>query len=515
MIIGRLTGWNTQAMMFFSLTMVTATYLLYLNYINRKSGEGTTEVSQWKKIFFQMSIGVCCFSAVQWNNLLWGFQVGFFLVAVSAAFGFYYFEKWFNTGKNLYIIPVILFGVISSYTSMHGLLVWSAYIGVYFLMLIVKENLNMKHCILILLVGSAVALLYMRGYVKAAYHPSIHGQGVFHIFQYFLTILGGAALTKGRNWIYISIVIGFICFAVSIAITIYLVVKRRISILETLNLNVFHETEYSFASARVEKLDALTKVETPNPIGFDKSSISVDNYFVCLTDTWAADFISGKSYQDVYVRINNEIYHTANGLERPDVEQVYNNPNFRNAGFIFSKSIDTLQVGANDFSVVVVLHDGTSYIESPKVTLYKFEEGFVSFSDDLSNMESGSQSIDISNIIQSMQVQSSFSLEKGLTVIAETGNDPQIVFGMDDNYMLARFVHLKFASIPKQAKLQLFYSNSEEAFSENNSIFFDVNPDQLDYTIKLNYMKDVGKLRLDFPSMDQQTYIITGMEVSY
>ena len=142
--------------------------------------------------------------------------------------------------------------------------------------------------------------------------------------------------------------------------TIQLLVERNYNVFEMGKFPAYGE----ISTFEKDRMAQMQRIQYDQPIGFDENSITCDSEFLSLGQSWIADFISGKEYKDVYVRVNGNLYYTVNKIDRPDVAQIFNNSNFEYSGFQFLYPLDKLLPDKNYLSIVMLLDDGVSYYES-------------------------------------------------------------------------------------------------------------------------------------------------------
>ena len=122
-----LTSWNQIAQMYLSWiligTSITALYLLLKRF-------------QMNFEWLIIPISFIMYSPIQVENLLWGFQVQWFLMISCLLWSLYFL----NRGTFLSIVPAIIFAIISSFSLILGLIIWP--IGL--LSLFLRKNNKLK-----------------------------------------------------------------------------------------------------------------------------------------------------------------------------------------------------------------------------------------------------------------------------------------------------------------------------------------------------------------------------------
>ncbi len=224
---GVLTHWNVKVNMFISQFLLAFVYVLCIKTIdhscciplekNRKS---------MPEILCKFLVGMCIFSAVQYENFLWGFQVGFVLVAVSAVSGFYFAQKTLQDKSIASLILCLLFGVISTFSSAQGLMVWAVYAGMMILMFLAREKPNLKFFGIVFLVGCLSIFAYMKGFVFVVGHSALAGKSICAVLRYFLAMIG---TVSGLENFTVCVWIGATECLLAIGLTCYLLKTGQVS----------------------------------------------------------------------------------------------------------------------------------------------------------------------------------------------------------------------------------------------------------------------------------------------
>ncbi|MDR0296165.1 MAG: hypothetical protein LBH91_08345 [Prevotellaceae bacterium] len=213
-----LTNYNTVALMLFSFLMISLSTFLIVNYIGRRYA-----VPFNKCCLFAAVISFLTYSLAQYENLLWGFQIGFNMVLLLSVLSFYFlylsFEakeakrRWFFLGLAL------VFAVIDSFSHSQGLITW---ITAAILMLLIFRRKVLKSPYFLAWCGMAILTwgIYFYQYAKPEHHPSLTyllDEPVVFI-QYFLSILGNSIAGSLQSMV---VVFGlFILFFFFVAVTI-------------------------------------------------------------------------------------------------------------------------------------------------------------------------------------------------------------------------------------------------------------------------------------------------------
>lgn len=155
-LLARVTDWNVLAEMWLSLGVVTLTFAGWW-LIYRK----TVGTSSWGFV----PIAWLVFSLGQWENILFGMQLGFYLQVFGTVFALYFLSlrSWQSA------IAAILCGLVSSLSLNAGLLVWPA--GVF--LLLASRARSRPRLAAWIVVGIATFAVYFTGYHYPQEHPPL------------------------------------------------------------------------------------------------------------------------------------------------------------------------------------------------------------------------------------------------------------------------------------------------------------------------------------------------------
>ena len=150
-------------------------------------------------------------------------------------------------------------------------------------------------------------------------------------------------------------------------------VRKLAGFLETNRLNVFAKEEVDTSKITMNSDSTRSTIDTINGEKLrSESPVLIDRKLqeTIIIAGWAVDSKANDVASAVFIVINGEMnIPTVYGIERVDIAQAYNNPNFKNSGYfaIFSSSI--LDEGENTISLKIVSKDGTYFYDSEKTVL--------------------------------------------------------------------------------------------------------------------------------------------------
>jgi len=169
----------------------------------------------WEYLAFFIPVAWLFFSVHQWENLLMGFQISFFLCITGVLIAVFFLERCRGIDGQLGL--GIAGGILSSFSAMFGLMIWPAGLA----LLLLKEKRNPREIYGWLIAATGAIIIFFTGWVRPEYHPSpfyflskpVEAIGYFFAltasssgfvwsgFGYFPTIMMG---------IFFSVILGFV-----------------------------------------------------------------------------------------------------------------------------------------------------------------------------------------------------------------------------------------------------------------------------------------------------------------
>ncbi|QTM03440.1 hypothetical protein GQX62_07265 [Brachyspira hyodysenteriae] len=206
-----LTKWNTTVITYISFIIYIVGCFFIIKYFYKKDN---------RYISILMSfLFVILFSLRQRENTIWSFQIAWYIIFTATVLSFYFYYLYTINNKKVYIIFTIIFGIIASFSSAQGLIIWMSFLILLVLFFLSKEisNINKKSLIMILLFGISCFILYFYGYHKPSNEEFSFSSQITNTF--FIAI---------SSSIYKNLFLGIVLFLLSIFITIYLIINKKI-----------------------------------------------------------------------------------------------------------------------------------------------------------------------------------------------------------------------------------------------------------------------------------------------
>jgi hypothetical protein len=176
-----------------------------------------------KSILLRLALGFCFFNIVQRENILWGFQIGFFMVAAFSVICLFFFYKWLEKNNPLYFMVSIMAGIIASFSSIHGLFVFPVMLFNLILLFFSKEKDSKRGILLMAIISVCIYAFYFYNYHKPQHHPDFFGGSLINILIYFIVALGGFS-----GNIFFAVPVGLLVFFGGLSLAVYLLKKKRI-----------------------------------------------------------------------------------------------------------------------------------------------------------------------------------------------------------------------------------------------------------------------------------------------
>ncbi len=128
------------------------------------------------------------FSLRQYENMMWGFQIGFVMVGAAALATFLCLSRIGNERYRTPFLGATMTATVAAYSSIHGLLVWPVGVGQVLMVPLTKRRKIVVVAIWTVL-GVAEWGVYFPGWVKPPEHPAMGFS-----LRYFVMTVGGALM---------------------------------------------------------------------------------------------------------------------------------------------------------------------------------------------------------------------------------------------------------------------------------------------------------------------------------
>jgi hypothetical protein len=193
-----LSHWNTKYEMYFSILLIILSYVLIQKIFSRQVPRKDTGF--W---LISLSISIIITSFVQVENLLWGFQVAWFLISLCLILAVFLLS---SSIRSIWL-KILLGGIvciIASFSSVHGLMTWLAVTPCILTLAHDSNKIKTKSAIKVVLCWFILFVLSCSIYFHNYQKPSSHPDTLFFVkhldisLNYFFSLLG-TPLLAGSN----------------------------------------------------------------------------------------------------------------------------------------------------------------------------------------------------------------------------------------------------------------------------------------------------------------------------
>ena len=226
-LVGSLSGWNSKAFMYTSQLMLLIVYIILIWIVLQKRKFRDINRFEAVGVFF---MGISVYNAAQYENMLWGFQTAWMMIAAFGSLSFFAFDRYLKTNRIRYLTLAMVSAVITTFSSFHGLAVWGGYLAVLLIRFIRKEKLSLKACITVGTTCVISVFLYFFKWSNVQGHAGLAGQDPIQITYYLLREIGESVLSSSRTFNPLVASLGFVLLGLFLFQTVeYLLKKQFIS----------------------------------------------------------------------------------------------------------------------------------------------------------------------------------------------------------------------------------------------------------------------------------------------
>jgi hypothetical protein len=215
-----LTKWNVKILMYLSQFIVFLVGIAYFLYIRR--GFRSSSIRFQLIAFFPISVLI--FSFVQVENILWGFQVGFYMTMAASVFCLYFFYLFTQKKRLIFIIIADCFGLIATLSSAQGNMVWISvlFAAAVFFFTTDKKSSNFKIGLLSTIPAAIISwALFFYDYPKSTDNSP---KSILKLIDFFFTNVGSCVF----NDLTLARIFGIILFFTFLVSFIYLIESKRL-----------------------------------------------------------------------------------------------------------------------------------------------------------------------------------------------------------------------------------------------------------------------------------------------
>ena len=215
-----LTDYDTKVQMYVSQLWILLAYAAQLKYLGAMPG-----LKEPWRTGAGLLVGLACYNTMQYENLLWGFQMTFLMVLCFVVTGLYCLHRAVQENRLRWLLAALAAGVVASFSALQGLLIWPVYVAVLLAAALTSGKSGFKMAAAVSACGLLVWAVYFAGYQKPAGSPDYLGRGAGYSAGYFLASVGGFAAAR---YAALALAMGGMAFALAAALVADLWRRRRL-----------------------------------------------------------------------------------------------------------------------------------------------------------------------------------------------------------------------------------------------------------------------------------------------
>lgn len=191
--IGSSFSWSSMALMYTSQFFLFILYAVVVAVI--LNGTKLKEIS-WPQAALCLVCGICIHNLCQYENLLWGYQIAWYMIISLGTLSYYCYKHFLSSKKNIYLVFSMIFAVIVSFCSMHGFSVWVGYLCFIAASVIFKEKMPKRVYPVVLLTFAVTVIIYFYDKPSDTDVMMMLTNYPEQIIIYFLRLLSAAFFTS-------------------------------------------------------------------------------------------------------------------------------------------------------------------------------------------------------------------------------------------------------------------------------------------------------------------------------
>ncbi|MCR5566932.1 MAG: hypothetical protein K6F61_08765 [Clostridiales bacterium] len=213
LLVSVISKWDMRAVMWVSLFLMTCTCVLLIVY----------QYNRGKDLTVCLPVSVIIFFLQQTGVFYWAYEISFVLCRLAAIACLLFWEKYRIQKKKRLFAVCILSGIVSTYSSGQGMLVWIALLFCMALKWIVEKQKPKKYEIITLLFACLCFIGYFLGLKNTSFLNN--GNIAANLFNIFVFAVSLAGASIARN-ITAAVAVGSI-FLLMTGIVIYLNIRKK------------------------------------------------------------------------------------------------------------------------------------------------------------------------------------------------------------------------------------------------------------------------------------------------
>ncbi len=185
-LLAYISDYNNKVMIIAIWLTLVAIYYLIIRFTVEKKLQDFTFVD----VLYSVIVGFCLFNISQYENLLWNFQLAWFMIELCVVAGLIVLNRYLDTNDKKYFYMAIILGLVASFSSLHGLAIWLCYVFVIALYQFVDRRFDRVIYCDIILVAIPIFALYFYNYRELMFLNGAKAKTLWQMSEYALSILG-------------------------------------------------------------------------------------------------------------------------------------------------------------------------------------------------------------------------------------------------------------------------------------------------------------------------------------
>lgn len=211
-----LSGYNVKWLLNFSIICISIAYysICWLIYNERNMNDSMF-------VLLSVMLGFLFFNSCQYENMLWGFQIAWFMIIAFLTVGVIFFTESIIDEKKGKLILACIMAIVASFTSLHGLFVWGAFISILFSAMIKKSPVSKGN--ILVLVGMFFSFaLYFIGATNMSEHPKT--DNFIDLLKTLFLMMGTIVIEEVNG---LSLLLGILVFAICVICVIQILKQKK------------------------------------------------------------------------------------------------------------------------------------------------------------------------------------------------------------------------------------------------------------------------------------------------
>ena len=217
--LNRITDLNMKVNIYVIQTMVIITYIIFIKYLNSNKSSNLLLHN-----YYKLLLGIGWYSLIQYVNFLMGHQVVYYMAIFAFVISIYFFDKYIQSKKVIFTISSLIFGIIASFSSFHGIFIWPIIIIIYLICFLSKDKISFKLIVPYIITAVICFLIYFLNWKFTSANQNLNNNA-YILLQFLFSSIG--AMYTG-NYSILSILLGILTVMISIVFLFLTYITKKI-----------------------------------------------------------------------------------------------------------------------------------------------------------------------------------------------------------------------------------------------------------------------------------------------